>query len=158
MTIHDAIKTYLQDEAQTRATKLADYLMEIGLTPKMEWSHGFRFVKNDKSPCLLFFIVSDNAAGEWVLCDLPVVNEPEWQTLGDDHKAFILAHLKVCGIHDGSHPCGCGSEPGATKVIFGKSYDNICTSEIQLPNPDEGMLDTFKQLIDWWVVQIGGAE
>jgi len=146
MEIKDALKNNLKGEALTNALSFTDYLIEKGLTPNKEWSKGFRFVKNGKSPCLL--VLSDTG---WFICDIPVVFEPEWNLLSDNLKEFIIAHIKTCSVHQGE-ACGCGSEPGVTKSIFGKLYNNVCTSEIQLVNPSSDVLDVFKEVIEWWVV------
>jgi len=152
MEIKDALKNNLKGEALTNALGFADYLTEKGLTPKMEWDNGVRFIKNDKSPCLVVFNMQNN--GEWFICDVPVASEPEWDSLSDDLKEFILANVKVCDVHRGNS-CGCGSEPGVSKNIFGKDYNNVCTSEIQFHNPDSAVLDKFKEIIDWWVMNVG---
>jgi len=152
MEIKDALKNNLKGEALTNALGFVDYLTEKCLAPKMEWDNGVRFIKNDKSPCLVVFNMQNN--GEWFICDVPVASEPEWVSLSDDLKEFILANVKVCDVHQGN-PCGCGSEPGVSKNIFGKDYNNVCTSEIQFHNPDSDVLDKFKEIIDWWVMNVG---
>jgi len=154
MEIKNTLTNHLKGEALSNALATVDYLIDKGLTPQAEWTHGFRFVKNGKSPCLLVIIDhSKKEDGEWFLCDTPVVNEPEWGNLPAHLKDFVIANIKTCNVHEGN-PCGCGSEPGLTKNIFGKVYDNICTSEIQFVNPTAVMLETFRALVDWWDVNI----
>jgi len=152
MEIKDTLRNNLKGEALTNALGFVEYLTEKGLTPNMEWNNGVRFIKNDKSPCLVVFNMQNN--GEWFICDVPVASEPEWDSLSDDLKKFILANVKVCDVHQGN-PCGCGSEPGVSKNIFGKDYNNVCTSEIQFHNPDSDVLGKFKEIIDWWVMNVG---
>lgn len=147
MEFKNAIRNNLKDEALENALGLVDYLTQKGLTPKMEWNSGCRFGKNGKSLCLVFMIGEDNG---WVICDLPVTSEPEWDLLSTDLKEFIIANIKICSVHEGNS-CGCGNEPGASKNIFGKVYDNICTSEIQIVNPNTDVLDKFKEIVEWWV-------
>jgi len=150
MEIKNTLKNSLKDEALANALNLVDFLIDKGLIPKKEWDSGFRFVKNDKSPCLLVLL----DGGEWFICDLPVVAEPEWSALSDDLKEFIIANIKICSVHEGN-PCGCGSEPGTSKNIFGKMYNNVCTSEIQIVNPTRDALDKYKEIVEWWVANIG---
>jgi len=149
MEIKDALKNNLKGEALANALSFTNSLVEKGLAPKKEWDNGFRFIKNGKSPCLFVF---NNE--EWFICDVPVVSEPEWSLLNDNMKEFIIAHIKTCSVHQGKS-CGCGSEPGITKSIFGKRYNNVCTSEIHINNPSLDILDKFKEIIEWWVVNIG---
>ena len=153
MEIKDALRNNLKGDALANALGFADYLTEKGLTPVMEWDNGFRFVKNEKSPCLIVFNMHDN--GEWFICDVPVVNEPEWNSLNDDLKDFILANVKICSVHQGNS-CGCDSEPGLSKNIFGKDFNNVCTSEIQIHNPGSDVLGKLKEVIDWWIINVAG--
>ena len=102
---------------------LVDFLTEKGLNIKKEWDTGFRFIKNDKSPCLI--VLMQNGEG-WFICD----------------------------VHEGG-ACGCGSEPGINSTIFEKNYENTCTSQIQLINPDASVINKFKEIIEWWLVNIG---
>ena len=144
MEIKDALRNNLKGEALANALSFVDFLTEKSLTPIMEWDNGVRFVKNNKSPCLIVFNMQNN--GEWFICDVPVTTEPEWESLCDDLKDFILTHVKTCSVHRGE-PCGCGSEPGVSKNIFGKAYSNVCTSEIQFHNPGVEVLDKLKEII-----------
>ena len=152
MEIKDTLRNNLKDEALANALDFVDFLTDKGLTPHMEWDNGVRFAKDDKSPCLVVFNM--NNSGEWFVCDVPITSEPEWNSLNNDLKEFILANIKLCSVHQGSK-CGCGSEPGVTKNIFGKDYNNVCTSEIQIHNPNSDELGKFKDIVEWWVVNIG---
>jgi len=151
MEIKNVLESNLEGDALANALNFVDYLTEKGLTPKKEWATGFRFIKNDKSPCLI--VLMANREG-WFICDMPVVHEPEWDSLSEDLKQFLVSHIKKCTMHEGGS-CGCGSEPGISRKIFSKTYDNLCTAEIQFINPDAVVLDKFKEIIDWWVVNIG---
>ena len=153
MEIKEVLKNRLEGETLANALGFVDYLLEKGLTPVKEWDSGFRFVKNDKSPCLVVLLENEQGAGDWFICDLPVAAEPEWNLLCDDLKKFITANMKICSVHEGK-PCGCGSEPGVSKKIFGKAYDNVCTSEIQFVFPKPEILDKLKEVIEWWLVNI----
>ena len=151
MEIKDALRNNLEGEALTNALGFVDYLTEKGLTPKKEWDKGFRLIKKDKSPCLIVLL---NDGKGWFICDVPVAYESGWDSLNDDLKVFLVSHIKICTVHEGGN-CGCGNEPGINSKIFDKSYDNTCTSQIQFVNPDAVVLDKLKEVIEWWVVNIG---
>jgi len=151
MKIKDALRNNLKGEALTNALHFVEFLTERGLTPNMEWDNGVRFIKNEKSPCLVVFNMQDN--GEWFICDMPVVSEPEWDSLSNDLKNFIIANIKICSVHQGES-CGCGSEPGTNKSIFGKDYSNVCTSEIQFHNPTPDDLEKLKEIVEWWIMSV----
>ena len=154
MEIKEILTRRLEGEALANVLGFVDYLLGKGLTLKKEWDSGFRFVKNDKSPCLIVLTKNPQNIEDWFICDIPVASEPEWDSLNDDLKEFIISNIKTCNVHEGS-PCGCGSEPGVSKNIFGKVYNNVCTSEIQLIFPKPDVLDKFKEIIEWWIVNIG---
>ena len=147
----DVLSKNLKDKVLENALDIVDYLDMKGLIPVLEWDNGIRFVKNERSPCLLVFNWDNK--GEWFICDLPVGSEPDWNTINDDLKNLIIENIKICNVHQGN-PCGCGSEPGVIKTIFGKEYTNVCTSEIQLVNPEPNILEKYKKIIDWWVLNI----
>ncbi|MCL2406339.1 MAG: hypothetical protein FWC95_00265 [Defluviitaleaceae bacterium] len=147
MKIVEALKNNLDGEELKNALSFVDYMVSNGFTPKMEWDNGCRFVKDGKSPCLLVNIQGD---GEWFLCDVPVITEPEWNLLENSLKQFIVENIKVCSVHKGDK-CSCGNEPGTTKKIFGKYYDNVCSSEIQFINPTSDVLDRFREIVEWWL-------
>ena len=147
MNIRDTFKNSLKGDKLDNALGLVDFLLNKGLNPIQEWEHGVRFVKNEKSPCLIFTIPE---SGEWVICDLPVASEPEWNSLCNVLQEFVIANIKICSVHEGNS-CGCGSEPGLSKTIFANDYSNVCTSEIQIVNPGDDDLDKFKKIIEWWV-------
>jgi len=150
MEVKNVLSKHLKNETLANALDIVDFMTDKGLEPTTEWSHGFRFVKNGISPCLLFIIDgTNNEDGEWVMCDLPVTNEADYDAMPDDLKDIVRANIKLCNVYEGN-PCGCGSEPGLTKTIFGKAYENVCTSEIQFVNPTADMINDYKRVIEWW--------
>jgi len=153
MEVKDALRNNLEGERLANALDLVDYLIEKGLTPKKEFDNGVRFIKNEKSPCMVVFFKNAQNVGEWFICDLPVAFESEWNLLSNDLKKFIVENVKLCNVYQGN-PCGCGSEPGVNKTIFGKDYNNVCTSEIQFINPESNVLDKLKQIIEWWLINV----
>jgi hypothetical protein len=150
MEIKDVFRQKLDGEKLNNALGFIDYLTAKGLIPNFEWENGVRFIKNDKSPCLVFVIPESN---EWVICDLPVASESEWNSLNNELKNLINQNIKICTVHEGGS-CGCGSEPGLTKEIFGKVYNNVCSSEIQFVNPGTDVLDKLKNIINWWTINV----
>ena len=154
MEIKDVLKNRLKGETLSNALGFVDYLIEKGLTPRKEWGDGFRFIKNDKSPCLVVLINLGENGEDWFICDVADYSNPEWDSLSDELKEFFLANIKICSVHEGNS-CGCGSEPGISMSIFGKDYSNLCTSPIQLIFPKSDVLDKFKEYIEWWIINVG---
>ena len=154
MEIKDVLKNRLEGETLANALGFVEYLIEKGLTSKKEWDDGFRFIKNDKSPCLIVLTKNPQNTGDWFICDIADYSNPEWDSLSDDLKEFILGNIKICSVHEGNS-CGCGSEPGISMNIFEKDYNNLCTSPIQLIFPTSDVLDKFKEYVEWWILNVG---
>jgi len=153
MEIKDVFKNRLEGETLTTALGFIDYLIDKGITPKKEWDNGFRFILNEKSPCLVVLTKNAKNIDDWFICDVADYSNPEWDSLNDDLKKFILANIKICSVYEGDS-CGCGSEPGISMNIFGKEYHNLCTSPIQLIFPQSDVLDKFKEYVEWWIINI----
>ena len=105
--------------------------------------------------------------GQWVCiaCIIPMDGEPtmvifdnpltkhfdEFQ-LDEQLKEFAWTHINVCTSCGGSS--GCGSQPGLTKTILGKEFNNLCTSEVAFWNPDAEALGKILQMIYIWKSQV----
>lgn len=60
----------------------------------------------------------------------------------------IEEHLKKCAWNQVDYCVHCGSCSGGTqKVIFGKSFDNVCRTLIRLTNPDKEAFVLIKKLV-----------
>ena len=151
MEIKDAMRNILEGDVLTNALSFVDFVTEKGLNLKQEWDKGFRVVKNNKSLCMIILSENNQNVGEWLIWEIPVASEPGWDSINNDLKDFIIANIKICDSNQGK---GCGSDPGSTKNIFGKSYDNVCTSELQFINPGTDVLDKFKEVVEWWITNI----
>jgi len=66
-------------------------------------------------------------------------------------KELAWEHIHTCGnfLSNGEH-CGCGKQPGKSMKIFGKKFDNLCTSILWFGNPDEDTIAKLYKLAEVW--------
>jgi len=153
LTIEDKLKESLNGDTLKNALDFVAYLREIGMTT-LDDKDGNRFYYKGELMCIIIFWKDDaNPSGLWIICDAPVSGHEGFPT-DESLEEFARANVKICGVFDGSHPCGCGSEPGKSITVFGKDYDNVCTSELQFYSPDTETLEKVKKLMELWIYKI----
>jgi len=59
----------------------------------------------------------------------------------DALRATAWGHVRTC------EQCGCGSQPGSSKILFGKKFDHICFSHLEFLSPDAETLEDIKKLL-----------
>ena len=64
----------------------------------------------------------------------------------DDLIQFAHSHAHICD-HFITNGQRCGNQPGKTRTIFGKEFDNICRCPMQFINPDADTLGNMKKLL-----------
>jgi len=57
-------------------------------------------------------------------------------------KELVWVHIHTCG------GCGCGNQPGKSMKIFGKEFDNLCTSILWFGNPDADTTEKLYKLAE----------
>jgi hypothetical protein len=144
-TVEEKLKDALHGDLLENALDFVTYLRNAGMTTKEDDT---RFYYKEELMCII--ICWKDA---WLLCDAPT-DDCEGYRVGEDVRAFARSRVKVCGIADGSHACGCGSEPGKDFTVFGTGYKNVCTSELQFHNPSAEDLVQVKKLMDLWLYKV----
>ena len=125
------------------------------MKPDSEHSNAFRYM--DEWVCIVCIYPDDRGIG-WTIFDNPLCGRQYEDFPVDEYlKDFARSHVNICGhFTSGGKHCGCGNQPGAHKTIFGKEYDNVCTSEVAFRNPDAETLYKIEKLIDAWKLNIEG--
>jgi len=145
----DEINSKLSGDMQKNALDFVAYMRAAGMTSNTEHSNAFMY--RDEWVCIVCIYPDDNGIG-WTIFDNPLCGRKHADfPVDEDLKEFARAHVNICG-HFASEGkvCGCGSQPGSRKTIFGKEYDNVCTSEVAFRNPNGEVLEKIKQLIEAW--------
>jgi len=140
-SIESNLKENLSGDALTNALDFVTYLKNMGMTA----DDGARFCYKDELMCIIIAFKNDTSSG-WFICDCPF-REHDGFTIDESIKSFVQANIQKCK----GDSCGCDhGERGATKMIFGKEYDNLCSSEIMFYNPDAEALKKIKVLMEFW--------
>lgn len=147
-TIEYKINQALQGDALKNALDFAAFLQ----------AHGISFIGHDggegwsimcKDTDIGFVLVNGAAEipGPWTVwfssCDFngdaPV---------DDEVKETAWAYANLCShFSSGGEDCGCGSQPGFTRTIFGRVFDNRCTSPLMFTNPDAKTVEHMTKLL-----------
>ncbi|MCL2603771.1 MAG: hypothetical protein FWD90_04770 [Defluviitaleaceae bacterium] len=143
--IERALAAPLRGDYLKNALDFTAFLTGIGMTPDPIEEVTIRFNYGGELTCILvFFKVDNDPNGLWVVCDCPI-SEYAGFPLSEELMNFARANVKICDA------CGCDhKERGATKSIFGKEYENLCSSEIQFLNPDTHALEKIKTFMEFW--------
>jgi len=71
--------------------------------------------------------------------------------IDDDLKQFVWDNIHTCAhFHTKGKECGCGGQPGKSVSLFGKEFDNVCSSIIYFNEPDADTLQKVYQLTELW--------
>ena len=150
-TIEDKLKDTLSGDLLTNALDLVDYLK------KNEMSNGTepgdtRFYYKGELMCILIFFKDENhpSGGGLMIFDCPLTEHEDF-SIDKSVKEFVWDNIHNCGSCGGS--CD-HKERGATKVVFGKEYENLCSSEIAFFDPDAEAIVKIKKLMDLWKFKI----
>ena len=146
--IEDRINSVLEGESRKNALDFAAFLRKSGLTPEChESGHGWSIMRSGDS---VGFVIADGTAqipGPWTIwfnsCDFD-----ESGPIDNELKETAWAHASICGnFVSGGKDCGCGDQPGFTRVIFGKTFENRCHSPLMFTDPDAKTLNNVKKLL-----------
>jgi hypothetical protein len=66
----------------------------------------------------------------------------------DALKEFAWVNVRNCEhFSSGGKQCGCGRQPGFSKMIFGKKHENLCFAFLEFMNPDAETFEGIKKLM-----------
>jgi len=84
--------------------------------------------------------------------------EHEEYPIDEKTKEFALAHVNICtNFKTNGKECGCGNQPGISRTIFGKEFDNVCTALLAFTQPEAETLEYVKRLVEMENDSIAGA-
>jgi len=147
-TIENKLKDTLSGELLTNALDLVDYLKKMGMTNGTE-PGDTRFYYKGELMCLFMPFEDEwNPDGGLWIFDGPLNGHDEFP-IDESIQEFVRASVKKCENCGGDDGCG-HEQRGATKMIFGKEYDNLCSSEVMFADPDVDAMEKIKRLMDLW--------
>ena len=143
--IDDEILVKLDGHMQKNALDFVAYMRTAGMTNHADMANAFLY--DDKWVCIL---IIDN--GGWTIYDNPLTKHYDDFRIDEELKKFAWANVHICAT---GH---CDSSPGVRKTIFGKEYENVCTSEVAFRNPNAETLQKITQMIDIWLADGGNND
>ena len=140
LTVEDAINNSgLSKVMQEHMTDFIVFIKDSGFSVEMEDDkNGWKIVYMNEVVAHINFV----NVGIWVVtCDFG-------ESAEDDLKAAAWAHVRNCEhFSTNGKQCGCGSQPGFNKMIFGKEHKNLCFAHLEFINPDAEALEHVKKLM-----------
>ena len=94
----------------------------------------------DKVMCYMHIDNSSEEPGPWTIWTEGDYSNDD-TTIDEDMKEVAWSSVNVCGS------CGGDCSPGKTKIIFGKSFNNVCNAVMAFYCPDANTLKCVKQLL-----------
>ena len=144
MKIEDTINNVLGGETRKNALDFATFLEANEMTVA-----GAEVTHKGKTVCYMHIDGSEQVPGPWTIwTEGDYSSEDESIPLDECTKAIAHAHANICGhFTSGGKACGCGSQPGTRKTIFGKEFDNVCNADMMFTDPDAETLECIKKLL-----------
>jgi hypothetical protein len=146
--IEDKISGVLNGDSQKNAISFVEFLRSNGLSPEAhESGAGWSIERNGDDVGFVLVNGDPLAPGPWTIwfnsCDFNE-NGP----VDDCIKETAWAHASICGnFSSGGKECGCGDQPGFTRTIFGRVFQNRCHSPLMFTDPDADTLVNVEKLI-----------
>jgi len=145
LKIEDDLAATLTGDRLKNAQQFIAFMKENGMTLHQEHSTAFEY--NGEWVCIIITMPIGGEPG-WVIFDNPLTSKFDDFPVDEHLKGFAWEHVNICTTCGGSS--GCGSQPGRDKIIFGKEFNNVCTSEVAFWNPDGDALSKIMQMISIW--------
>jgi len=134
--IEDFINEKLTGETQRNALDFIGYLGADVSLEDMDWCWDVKY----KGESVFFFRIGG------------FQDEPNWLAWSADDYSNVEIDEKFKKISwENICTCGnCGSDcaPGRRAMIFGKEFENCCTSSLMFINPNGESLECLKKLVD----------
>jgi len=130
----------LKGDALNNALAFAKHLDENDMI-----AIGGSVIGEGKTLCYFHLDGSSDYPGPWTIwtdgeCDYSA-EHPD-VPVSDEEKEIAWANANICAS------CGGSCSPGIQKVIFGKAFDNVCSSAMAFNNPDSKTLECVKKLLE----------
>jgi len=141
--LEDVIRKSLTGEAQARALDFAAHLRAHGI--QLDTGDSYWEVKfDDADICHLWVDGSENMPGPWTIWSCGELGA--WGRgdcpVDERTRDIVWAHVNFCAN------CGGGCNPGTTKTVLGKVFDEVCSSTLAYTNPDANALARAKEMVN----------
>ncbi|MCL2388253.1 MAG: hypothetical protein FWC89_12020 [Defluviitaleaceae bacterium] len=136
--IEDMIYEKLTGDVQENALVLINYLGENVSLEDKDWCWEAKY----KGEMVFHFRIGGfHNEPNWLAWSATAVDYSESE-IDEQSKGIAWENICTCGN------CGSDCAPGRRAVIFGKTFENCCTSSLMFINPSGDSLECLKKLID----------
>jgi len=138
--IEVTISEVLKGETQKNALDFVAYLNKSDMAVGENQSE-VRY--KDEIICYIHIDGSNQVPGPWTIwSDDNEIYECADASLDNCINEIAWTYANVCGS------CGGDCSPGKRKIIFGKEFDNICSSTFMFTNPNAETLECVMKLLE----------
>jgi len=136
--IEDMIHKKLSDEAQKNALAFINYLGDDVLLEDEDWCWKAKY----KGETVVHFRIGGfQDEPNWLVWSASAFDYSDTE-MDERSKKIAWENICTCGN------CGSDCAPGRRAVIFGKTFENCCTSSLMFINPNGDGLECLKKLVD----------
>ena len=136
--IEDMIHAKLSDEVQKNALEFINYLAEDVSLEDEDWCWKAKY----KGETVFHFRIGGfQDEPNWLAWSAIAVDYSDTEI---DEQSQKIAWENICTCGN----CGSDCAPGRRAIIFGKEFENCCTSSLMFINPNGDSLECLKKLID----------
>jgi len=131
------IKSSLSGDTQKNALDFTTFLESNNFT-----INGAEVSYNGNVICYMHLDDGDNYPSPWTIwTEGDYSKENKNVPIDDNIKDIAWEHINYCGA------CGGVCNPGTQKIIFGKTFDNVCSADMAFYKPDSEALECLKKLL-----------
>lgn len=138
--LENAFKNVLNGDTLKNALIFAEFLEANDMTAREAYGE---ITYKGKSVCYMYLDKTQQMPGPWTIwtegdysrerVDVPIDSRT---------KEIAWANVNICAN------CGCGSQPGKRKTIFGREFDNVCNAGMAFYVPDAETIECVKKLLE----------
>ena len=159
----DYIKENLTGDTQKNALNFVQHLISIGMTAKGSINDG-KFVYKGVTVCNTYFGSSSHNPGYpepytiWTTKNADFGKEIESVPFNSRMKEIAWENVETCDPHCPQHSSRTWCQGSATKVIFGRKFDNLCAPVYFTCDPNADAIECAVKLMEMRKYQIDTAE
>ena len=148
------IKKYIGNalvgDKQKNAADFFEYLLASGLQFERGqgyWADKLYWICKHNDEYICYILINggedDTEPVGWVIWMDGSGSNCFMDTIPDEHTREVAwKHIDICG-----NCGGCKNPGGSRKTIFGKEFDNVCTTPLRFDNPDVETVECVNRLV-----------
>ena len=140
--VEEILQQALSGEVLTSALDFISFLRQHDLPPLAVGKNSWQVPYQGEILCNLWLAEELDPVSVFVWPYYDGKEPPEGFTFEEPLQRTAIAHVNYCTT---GH---CDQSPGLTQVIFGQSFEKVCTAPIAFINPDQEAIACAKRLVE----------